>query len=126
MSRAVVEDYFAAINADRFADLGTVFSADVEIHTVGMRPVVGREAAMTHFVGVLAGYAAHEDRVTRWIEAGDTIVTEIRFEGTLDGGQPITFSALDVFDLADGRIRKVTTWYDTRDVRRQVRTPTRT
>lgn len=123
MSRAVVEDYFAAINADRLADLEAVFSVDVEIHTVGLRPVVGREAATTHFAGVLDGYTAHEDRVTRWIEAGDTIVTEILFEGTLDGGRPITFSALDVFDLADGRIRKVTTWYDTRDVGRQVRAP---
>jgi limonene-1,2-epoxide hydrolase len=120
VSRAVVERYFAALNADRLADLEEVFSADVEIHTVGMRPVVGRDAAIAHFRRVLAGYAAHEDRVTRWLEAGDAIVTEIDFEGALDGGRPIAFSALDVFDLADGRIRRVATWYDTHDVRRQV------
>lgn len=126
MTRAVVEGYFTALNADRLADLEDVFAADVEIHTVGVRPVVGRDAAIAHFRAVLAGYVAHEDRVTRWIEAGDAIVTEIDFEGALDGGHPIAFSALDVFDLADGRIRRITTWYDTRDVRRQMRSaPTR-
>ena len=121
MNRAAVEGYFAAINADSFADLATVLARDVEIHTVGAEPVVGRDAAIAHFPRVLAAYSAHEDRVTRWIEAGDTIVTEIDFEGALTDGRPVTFSALDVFDLAEGRIRRIATWFDTRDVRRQVK-----
>ena len=57
----------------------------------------------------------------RWIEAGDTIVTEIHFEGALTDGRPVEFDALDVFDLAEGRIRRIATWFDTRDVRRQVK-----
>ncbi|GAA4683406.1 hypothetical protein GCM10023215_17180 [Pseudonocardia yuanmonensis] len=118
--RAVVEAYFAAINADSFADLRHVFAEDVEIRTVGAEPVVGREAALAHFPAVLANYAEHEDRVTRWIETPEAIVTEIDFEGKLVDGRPVVFSALDVFDLRDGRIVRVTTWYDTRDVRRQV------
>jgi ketosteroid isomerase-like protein len=116
----VVEAYFAAINSDSFADLERVFAADVEIHTVGAEAVVGREAALAHFPRLLAGYAEHEDRVTRWIETPEAIVTEIDFEGKLADGRPVVFSALDVFDLLDGRITRVTTWYDTRDVRRQV------
>jgi predicted ester cyclase len=120
VNRAAVEGYFAAINSDSFADLATVFAEDVEIHTVGAEPVVGRDAALAHFPRVLAAYWAHEDRVTRWIEAGDSIVTEIQFEGALTGGRRVAFSALDVFDLAEGRIRRIATWYDTRDVRRQV------
>ena len=121
MNRAAVEGYFAAINADSFADLAPVFAEDVEIRTVGAEPVVGRDAAMAHFPRVLAAYSAHEDRVTRWTEAGDTIVTEIDFEGVLTDGRRVAFSALDVFDLAAGRIRRIATWYDTRDVHRQVR-----
>lgn len=121
MSRAVVEGYFAAINSDSFADLAEVFADDVEIHTVGAEPVVGRAAALAHFPAVLANYAEHEDRVTRWIETPEAIVTEIDFEGKLADGRPVVFSALDVFDLRAGRIARVTTWYDTRDVRRQVR-----
>ncbi|MFI5609969.1 nuclear transport factor 2 family protein [Amycolatopsis sp. NPDC051903] len=123
-ARTTVEGYFSAINAERFPELTEVFTADVEIHTVGAAPVVGREAAITHFAKLLAGYAEHEDRVTRWIEADDagtgSVVTEIDFTGRLLDGRPIGFAALDVFDLRDGLIAKVATWYDTRDVRRQV------
>jgi limonene-1,2-epoxide hydrolase len=120
VSRATVEAYFAAINADSFADLAKVFTPDVEIHTVGTRPVVGREAALAHFPRILARFTEHDDQVTRWIDTPDAIVTEILFEGRLAGGRPVSFEALDVFDVADGVITRVTTWYDTRDVRRQV------
>lgn len=119
-ARAVVEAYFAAINSDAFDDLAAVFAPDVEIHTVGARPVLGRDAALAHFPKVLAGYVKHDDQVTRWIEAPDAIVCGIHFEGELDDGRAVVFEALDVFDLADGRITKVTTWYDTRLVRKQV------
>ena len=58
---------------------------------------------------------------TRWIEADGAIVCEIRFTGRLHTGRPIAFDALDVFDLRDGRITKVATWYDTRALARQIR-----
>ncbi|MGW4487774.1 nuclear transport factor 2 family protein [Amycolatopsis sp. NPDC004368] len=118
--REPVAEYFAAINAERFGDLAGVFAADVEIHTVGAAPVVGRDAAIAHFENLLANYAEHEDRVTRRLEAEGAVVTDIDFTGRLRDGRPIAFAALDVFDLSGGRITKVTTWYDTRDVRRQV------
>jgi ketosteroid isomerase-like protein len=118
--RAAVEGYFAAINSDAFDDLAAVLAPNVEICTVGSEPVVGRDAALAHFPKVLAGYAEHDDQVTRWIEAADAIVCEIHFEGELADGRAVVFEALDVFDLADGQITKVTTWYDTRLVRKQV------
>jgi hypothetical protein len=121
MSRSTVESYFAAINADRFGDLAAVFAPQVEIHTVGAAVVAGRDAAIAHFPAVLAGYATHDDEVTRWIEAPDAIVCEIRFVGSLRDGRPVTFDALDVFDLYEDAITKITTWYDTRAVARQVR-----
>ncbi|GAA0935511.1 nuclear transport factor 2 family protein [Pseudonocardia zijingensis] len=119
--RQAVEGYFAAINSDRFAALGAVFAPDVEIHTVGAEPVVGRAAALAHLPRVLAAYSAHDDAVTRWIEGDEAIVCEIRFTGRLRTGRPIVFDALDVFDLRDGRITKVATWYDTRALARQIR-----
>lgn len=120
-AREPVEAYFAAINAGRFGDLAGVFAEDVEIHTVGAKPVLGRDDAVAHFPRVLAHYTAHDDRVTRWIEDGaGAIVTEIDFTGRLSDGRPVAFAALDVFDVRDGKITKVRTWYDTRDVRRQV------
>jgi ketosteroid isomerase-like protein len=119
--RQAVEGYFAAINSDRFADLAAVFAPDVEIHTVGAAPVVGREAALAHFPAVLSGYAEHHDAVTRWIEAENAVVCEIRFTGRRRDGGPIVFDALDVFDVRDGLITNVATWYDTRGLVRQLR-----
>ncbi|WP_214405259.1 nuclear transport factor 2 family protein [Pseudonocardia lacus] len=119
----LVEAYFAAINSDRFADLAAVFAPDVEIHTAGGPPVVGREAALAHFPAVLAGYAAHHDEVTRWILAPDVVVCEIAFSGRLRDGRLVVFDALDVFDAAGAGITRIGTWYDTRAVARQVRAP---
>ncbi|MGD9986553.1 nuclear transport factor 2 family protein [Pseudonocardia sp.] len=121
MSRAVVEGYFAAINADRFDDLADVFAPDVEIHTVGAEPVHGRDAALDHFPALLANYVEHDDRVTRWIEAPGAVVCDIAFRGRLTDGRSVAFEALDVFDVVDGLIVRVCTWFDTHDVRRQVR-----
>lgn len=120
-ARSCVEAYFAAINSDRFGDLAAVFAEDVEIVTTGAPPVHGRDAALAHFPRVLAGYGEHHDEVTRWIEAGDTVVCEIAFRGTLADGRPVTFDALDVFDTAGDRITRVGTWFDTRAVARRVR-----
>ncbi|GEL22652.1 hypothetical protein PSU4_16060 [Pseudonocardia sulfidoxydans NBRC 16205] len=121
MSRVVVERYFAALNSGRFVALADVFAPDVEILTVGAAPVHGRDAALAHFPAVLASYPEHEDRVTRWIEAPGVAVCEITFRGRLADGRVVAFDALDVFDVVDGLIVRVRTWFDTRDVHRQVR-----
>lgn len=119
--RELAEKYFAAVNADDFDGLAALFDPDVEIHTTGSAPVVGRDAAIAHFRSVLAAYAEHDDRVTRWIEAPDAVVCEIAFEGRLQDGRQIRFDALDVFDAGPGGITRVGTWFDTRSVARQVR-----
>ncbi|MEV5848556.1 nuclear transport factor 2 family protein [Streptomyces sp. NPDC051985] len=120
-ARQVVERYFSAINAHRFAELGEVFAPEAEIHTVGRAPALGRAEALAHFPTVLAGYAEHHDAVTRWIETEDAVVCEIHFTGRLRDGRPIVFDAVDLFDVRDGRIAKVSTWYDTRALARQIR-----
>jgi ketosteroid isomerase-like protein len=119
--RELAEQYFAAVNAEDFDALGAVFAPDVEIHTTGTEPVVGRDAALAHFRSVLANYPEHLDAVTRWIEAPDAVVCEIAFTGRLADGREIRFDALDVFDAGDRGITRVSTWYDTRSVARQVR-----
>jgi uncharacterized protein (TIGR02246 family) len=119
--RKLVEGYFDAINSEDFDALATVFAPDVEIHTTGAEPVRGRDAALAHFRAVLANYPSHLDAVTRWIEAPDAVVCEIAFTGSLADGREIRFAALDVFDAGDDGITRVSTWYDTRSVARQVR-----
>lgn len=119
--RKQVEGYFEAINSEDFDGLSAMFAPDVEIHTTGAEPVVGREAALAHFRSVLSHYPEHLDAVTRWIEAEDAVVCEIAFTGRLADGREIRFDALDVFDADDRGITRVATWYDTRSVARQVR-----
>lgn len=119
--RELAERYFAAVNTDDFDGLAAVLAPDVEIHTTGSDPVVGRDAALAHFRAVLAPFAEHDDRVTRWIEAPDAVVCEIAFTGRLADGRAVRFDALDVFDAGPDGITRVGTWYDTRSVARQVR-----
>jgi ketosteroid isomerase-like protein len=119
--RKLVEGYFDAVNAEDFDGLAAVFHPDVRIHTTGTPPVVGRDAALEHFRNVLFPFAEHTDRVTRWIEAPDAVVCEIAFTGRTEDGREIRFDALDVFDAGDHGITRVSTWYDTRSVARQIR-----
>lgn len=121
--RETVERYFAAVNTDSFVEAAAVLAHDVEIHAVGARPVVGRAAALEHLPKVVAPYAEHHDRVTRWIEAPGAVVAEIDFVGRLRDGRPVAFAAVDVFDLRDDLITKVFTWYDSKAVARQVSPP---
>ena len=77
---------------------------------------------MAYYPRVLAGYAEHEDRPVRRIKDGSTVVVEVAFTGRTTAGRAVAFDAIDVFDLApgSGRIRRLSTWYDTAAVRRQV------
>lgn len=122
MNPDVVRAYFEAVNADRFGDLAPLWAADGELHAVGAPPRIGRDAVLAHFPAVLADYAKHDDQVIRVIDAGDTIVTEIHFVGETRDGRPVEFDAVDVFDLRDGLITRLTSWYDTRAVARQLGT----
>jgi hypothetical protein len=44
----------------------------------------------------------------------------VTFTGTTADGREISFDAVDVFDLARGRIRRLSSWYDVADVRHSV------
>lgn len=119
--RKLVEGYFAAVDAEDWDGLAAVLAPDVEIRPPGMRPALGRDAALEHFRTVLYPFAEHTDRVTRWIEAPDAVVCEIAFTGRTGDGRTVEFAALDVFDGTDHGITRVSTWYDTRSVARQIR-----
>jgi uncharacterized protein (TIGR02246 family) len=115
-----VSAYFAAVNAEDWAALAGLWEPDAELIATGARPRHGREAIVAYYPKVLAGYAEHEDRPVRLIKDGSTIVVEVAFTGRTTAGRPVAFDAIDVFDLAGERIRRLSTWYDTATVRRQV------
>jgi len=115
-----VAAYFAAVNAEDWAALAALWEPDAELVAAGARPRHGREAIVAYYPRVLGGYAEHEDRPVRYIRDGSTVVVEVSLTGCTTSGRPVAFDAVDVFDLAGPRIRRLSTWYDTASVRRQV------
>ena len=117
----VVNAYFEAVNHQDWDALRDLFTPDAEIRPVGSRRRQGRSDVLAYYPKVLATFAEHEDVVERASVAGDVVTVEIRFDGRTRGGHAVTFDAVDVFDLRDGRIARISLWYDTADVLRQVR-----
>jgi ketosteroid isomerase-like protein len=116
--QAVVDAYFDGINEERYDDVGRLFAPDGVLMAPGIKPLRGPEQISAYFGKALAPYPVHYDGPTRHVVAGNTVTTEIAFTGTLANGAPMAFEAVDVFDLDDeGRIVKLTTWYDSHLVR---------
>ena len=120
MSTDLFDRYFEAVNTENWSLMGDLWTPDGELVAVGVKPRLGRDKILDYFPRLLAGYSEHVDTPTRIVRAGDTVLVEIDFVGRLRTGQPIVFDAVDVFDLADGRIRRLSTWYDSHSVFQQV------
>ena len=118
---AVVERYFAAVDAEDFDVLREVLHPDVSLTACGSRPRQGPEAVIALFRVIFERFPVHSDRPTRLIRDGDTVVAEIHFEGRSATGVDITFEAVDVFDIRDGRIVRLTQWLDSAHLERQLR-----
>jgi hypothetical protein len=116
--RAVLDAYFDGINGERYEDVAGLFAPDGVLCAPGVRPRRGPEEIAAYFGMVLSRYPVHHDQPTRTMIAGRTATVEIAFTGKLASGAPMTFEALDVFDLdPEGRITKLVTWYDSHLVR---------
>ena len=122
MSSDVVAAYFDAVNAEDWAALGALWAQDAELVATGARPRRGRDDVVAYYPRVLAGYVTHEDRPGRRITQGAAVMVEVSFIGVSGDGRPVAFDAVDVFDLTPDltRIRRLSTWYDTAAVRRQI------
>jgi len=119
---ASVQAYFDAINGEDYAAIDRLFTADAELVAPGTRPLRGPAEITSYLRAALAPYPDHLDEPTRIIEAGSTVVVEIRFAGALASGARVAFDAVDVFDIDDGRIARLSSWYDSHAVREQLRT----
>lgn len=116
----VVLEYFDALNAEDLGAMQRAWSPSGALHAVGSRPRQGIDEVLAYFGSLFEPWAEHRDEPTRTIVAGDVVVVEVRFSGRTTTGRDLTFDAVDVFDLADGRIERLTTWYDLVWVRRQL------
>jgi ketosteroid isomerase-like protein len=121
----VITAYFEAVNGRDVDALSALFADDVELRPVGSPPLRGRDAVIAYYPPLIAGFAELRDEPVRVSVAGDVVTVEIAVVGRTLAGADVAFDAVDVFDLdADGRIVRLSLWYDTRDVARQVRAVT--
>jgi ketosteroid isomerase-like protein len=112
--------YFDAINTEDWDALAGLWEPDAELYPAGGRPRHGRDAIVAYYPRLLAGWAEHVDWPGRRITEAEMVAVEISFTGTTGQGRPVAFDAVDLFDLAGPRIRRLSIWYDTAAVLRQV------
>ena len=120
---SVVRRYFAAVDAEDLDTLRQVLHPDVALTACGSRPRQGSDAAIDLFEKIFERFPVHSDSPTRLIRDGGTVVAEIHFEGRSATGTDVAFEAVDVFDVVDGRIVRLTQWLDSAHLERQLRSP---
>lgn len=114
--------YFEAINGERYDRAAALFAPGAELVAPGIEPLSEPAAIEGYFAAALRPYPEHRDEVTRTILAGRTATVEIHFRGALASGQTLEFDAVDVFDCdEEGRIVRLSTWYDSHAVRARLR-----
>jgi ketosteroid isomerase-like protein len=111
-NEATVREYFTCLDTEDWDRMRELWQPESEMRAVGARPRVGIDAVIDYFSGLFSPWVEHEDRPTRLLASGDSIVAEVTFFGLSHAGQRVAFDAVDVFDLQDGRIRRLTNWYD--------------
>jgi ketosteroid isomerase-like protein len=115
----VVAAYFDRLNGENWDGLMELFHEDAEL-TAPSNTWRGRSEIGTYYRRTLAAFPEHLDQPGRVIASGDTAAVEIAYEGRMKDGREIRFDAVDIFDVQDGRIRRLTTWYDSAAVRKLV------
>jgi ketosteroid isomerase-like protein len=110
--RSVVTAYFDCVNHERWGDLAALFHEDVESRPVDAPVRRGRDQVLSLYPELLTPWVEHVDEPLRVLVSGDTAAVDIHFRGVLPDGRVIEFDAVDAIELEDGRIRRITYWYD--------------
>jgi ketosteroid isomerase-like protein len=116
---AAVRDQFAAAleTAEQSGDAGQLvglFADDAELHSVGKPdPVHGKDGATQFWADYLKTFESVRSTFTHAAADGNTALLEWASEGKLTGGRPIRYRGVSVLEVADDRVAKFRTYYDT-------------
>jgi ketosteroid isomerase-like protein len=115
----VVMTYFRSVDAEDLNALESLFSPDAILLSAGAGQRSG-ERILSFYRNVFLKYPEHRDVPSRILEIGDTVVAEILFTGRSATGVRVEFPAVDIFDLRDGKILRLSQWIDTAALQRQL------
>ena len=108
-----VKDYFTALDTEDWELMASVLHPELDLIPSASRPRIGSDEAIAMFQKIFERFPVHKDTPTRFICDGSTVVVEITFNGATQDGQEVSFDAVDVFDVEDGRICRLSQWFDT-------------
>jgi ketosteroid isomerase-like protein len=108
-----VTRYFDALNAEDWDGFRALWVEDAAALAVGARPRYGVDDVMNLYSKIFDNWSKHRDIPGRTLIDGDTVTVEVHFVGTTNEGREVEFDAVDVIDLEDGKLKRITTWYDT-------------
>ena len=108
-----LKSYFTALNTEDWELMASVLHPEIDLVPSGSRPRTGSDKAIAMFQKIFDRFPVHADDPTRFICDGNTVVVEITFTGATAGGLELTFDAVDIFDVQNGRIRRLSQWFDT-------------
>jgi ketosteroid isomerase-like protein len=116
----VVRRYFWCMDNEEWEQMAPLWHPDAVMRATGARLREGRAHVIELLSKLFEPWPEHRDEPTRLIHAGDTVVVEVTFTGRTRDGRAVSFDAVDVFDLRDGQIVRMSNWYDTAYARRQL------
>lgn len=116
-----VATYFRSVDAEDLITLGSLFADGAVVMTAGAGERRG-ERILNFYENVFKKFPEHRDAPTRILEIGQTVVAEIDFTGRTTSGIEVAFPAVDIFDLRDGKIVRLTQWVDTSALERKLAT----
>ncbi|WP_328605038.1 nuclear transport factor 2 family protein [Amycolatopsis sp. NBC_00345] len=109
---AVVDRYFAAVNARDWAAIAPCFTEDAEFWMLGARTARGGAEIAEQLRKSLEPLPETNDEVVRVAADGTLVLAELVFRARTPAGDSIRLNAADVFELTPGgeAITRVSNW----------------